>query len=102
MDSARSFASFHKLLKTRAVFHPPALSGPFAVSNPLMTQVAQMAEQVRQHRHPVAPDNPLVAWQAQFSDAMVAALAAVQTMLPADPAVRAKAQEVIRRTGTRR
>lgn len=49
-------------------------SDPFAASNPLMQQVARMAEQVRQHRHQVAPDNPLVAWQAQFSDAMVAAL----------------------------
>ncbi len=47
---------------------------PFGPGNPLMKPVAKLAEQVRQHRHPVAPDNPLVAWQAQFSDAMVAAL----------------------------
>jgi len=47
---------------------------PFAATNPLMKQVAQMAEQIRQHRHPAAPDNPLLAWQARFSDAMVAAL----------------------------
>lgn len=47
---------------------------PFSASNPLMKQVAQMAEQVRQHRHPVAPDNPLLAWQARFSEGMIAAL----------------------------
>lgn len=47
---------------------------PFATSNPLMQQVAKMAEQVRQHRQPVAPDNPLLAWQARFSEAMIAAL----------------------------
>ena len=46
----------------------------FSERNPLMQQVAQMAEQVRQHRQPAAPDNPLLAWQARFSDGMVAAL----------------------------
>jgi len=49
-------------------------SDPFAASNPLMKQVAQMAEQIRQHRTEVAPDNPLLAWQARFSDGIVAAL----------------------------
>ena len=49
-------------------------SDPFAANNPLMRQVAQMAEQVRQHRSPVAPDNPLVAWQTKVSEGIVAAL----------------------------
>jgi hypothetical protein len=49
-------------------------SDPFSASNPLMKQVAQIAEQVRQHRHPVAPDNPLLEWQARFSEGMIAAL----------------------------
>ena len=47
---------------------------PFAASNPLMRQVAQMADQVRQHRQPATPDNPLLAWQANFSEMMIAAL----------------------------
>ena len=49
-------------------------SDPFAASNPLMQQVAQMAEQVRQHRSPVAPDNPMLAWQEKVSEGIVAAL----------------------------
>ncbi|MGB7501860.1 MAG: DUF3141 domain-containing protein [Azonexus sp.] len=49
-------------------------SDPFAASNPLMRQVAQMAEQIRQHRSQAAPENPLLAWQARFSEGMVAAL----------------------------
>ena len=39
-----------------------------------MQQVAQLAEQVRQQRRPVAPDNPFLAWQAQISDWIIAAL----------------------------
>jgi hypothetical protein len=46
----------------------------FSEKNPLMKQVAEWAEQVRENRQPVAKDNPLVAMQAQFSDAMVQAL----------------------------
>ena len=46
----------------------------FSERNPLMKQVAEWAEQVRQNRQPAAKDNPLVAMQAQFSDAMVQAL----------------------------
>ena len=46
----------------------------FSERNPLMQQVAQLAEQVRQQRRPVAPDNPFLAWQAQMSDGIIAAL----------------------------
>ena len=46
----------------------------FSERNPLMQQVAQLAEQVRQQRQPVAPDNPFLAWQAQISDGIIAAL----------------------------
>ena len=46
----------------------------FSDANPLMQQVAELAEQVRQNRQPAAPDNPLLAMQAQFSDAIVQAL----------------------------
>jgi hypothetical protein len=46
----------------------------FSERNPLMQQVAQLAEQVRQQRRPVAPDNPFLQWQAMVSDGIVAAL----------------------------
>jgi hypothetical protein len=46
----------------------------FSDNNPLMQQVAELAEQVRQNRQPVAPDNPLLKMQAQVSDAIVATL----------------------------
>lgn len=43
-------------------------------NNPLMRQVAQLAEQVRQQRQPASPDNPLLQWQSKISDGIVAAL----------------------------
>jgi hypothetical protein len=46
----------------------------FSERNPLMQQVAQLAEQVRQQRRPVAPDNPFLQWQALVSDGIIAAL----------------------------
>jgi hypothetical protein len=46
----------------------------FSERNPLMQQIARLAEQVRQQRHAVSPDNPLLQWQAQISDGIVAAL----------------------------
>ena len=46
----------------------------FSERNPLMQQVAQLAEQVRQQRKPVASDNPFLAWQAKMSDGIIAAL----------------------------
>ncbi|MBK6864679.1 MAG: DUF3141 domain-containing protein [Ideonella sp.] len=46
----------------------------FSDRNPLMQQVARLAEQVREQRAPAAPDNPLLAWQAMVSDGIVAAL----------------------------
>ncbi|MBK6601477.1 MAG: DUF3141 domain-containing protein [Betaproteobacteria bacterium] len=46
----------------------------FSDKNPLMQQVAGLAEQVRQNRVQVAPDNPLLKMQGQVSEAIVAAL----------------------------
>ena len=46
----------------------------FSDRNPLMKQVAQLAEQVREQRQPAAPDNPLLKWQAMVSDGIIAAL----------------------------
>ena len=46
----------------------------FSERNPLMQQVAQLAELVRQQRQPAAPDNPFLQWQAMISEGIVAAL----------------------------
>lgn len=46
----------------------------FSAHNPLMPQLAVLAEQVRRQRQPVAADNPLLAMQAAFSSGIVAAL----------------------------
>jgi pimeloyl-ACP methyl ester carboxylesterase len=46
----------------------------FSDRNPLMRQIAQLAEQVRQHRRPASPDNPLLQLQATVSERIIAAL----------------------------
>ncbi|HPE74174.1 MAG TPA: DUF3141 domain-containing protein, partial [Candidatus Competibacter sp.] len=46
----------------------------FSDRNPLMRQIAQLAEQVREQRQPTAPDNPLLHVQAMISDGIIAAL----------------------------
>ena len=46
----------------------------FSQRNPLMQQVAQLAEQVRAQRQPVSDDNPLLQWQAAMSQAIITAL----------------------------
>jgi hypothetical protein len=46
----------------------------FSARNPLMQQIAQLAEQVRQQRRPASPDNPLLQVQAMISDGIIAAL----------------------------
>ena len=46
----------------------------FSDRNPLMQQIAQMAEQVREQRRPASPDNPFLAIQAMVSEGIVAAL----------------------------
>jgi pimeloyl-ACP methyl ester carboxylesterase len=46
----------------------------FADTNPLMKPVAGAAERARGHRKPVSSDNPFLAMQEQFSDAIVRAL----------------------------
>ncbi len=46
----------------------------FSDRNPLMHQVSELAEQVRQQRRPVAPDNPLIQMQTMISEQIIAAL----------------------------
>jgi len=46
----------------------------FSDRNPLMRQIAQLAEQVRQQRRPSSPDNPLLQVQAMVSEGIIAAL----------------------------
>ncbi len=46
----------------------------FSDRNPLMKQIAQLAEQVRGQRQPTATDNPLIQMQAILSDSIIAAL----------------------------
>jgi pimeloyl-ACP methyl ester carboxylesterase len=46
----------------------------FSNANPMMASVGAMAEQVREHRRPVAGDNPFVAMQENASRQIVAAL----------------------------
>jgi hypothetical protein len=46
----------------------------FSQRNPLMQQIARLAEQVRGQRQLVSPDNPLVQWQAMLSERIIAAL----------------------------
>jgi pimeloyl-ACP methyl ester carboxylesterase len=46
----------------------------FSDRNPLMRQIAQLAEQVRQQRRPASPDNPLLQLQTAVSGRIIAAL----------------------------
>ncbi len=46
----------------------------FSDRNPLMRQIAQLAEHVRQQRRPASPDNPLLQVQAMVSERIIAAL----------------------------
>jgi hypothetical protein len=46
----------------------------FSSQNPFMPHLARLAEQVRENRQPVSPDNPLLQWQKNMSDGIVAAL----------------------------
>jgi hypothetical protein len=70
----RAFAS-SQLAEQMHQFNPAELPMLlFSEKNPLMQQVAEWAEQVRANRRPAAEDNPLVAMQAHFSEAMVQAL----------------------------
>ncbi len=46
----------------------------FSDRNPLMRQIALLAEQVREQRRPAAPDNPMLQVQAAISDGIIAAL----------------------------
>lgn len=46
----------------------------FSERNPLMRNIAMLADQVRQQRQPAPSDNPFLAWQAAISDGMMAML----------------------------
>ena len=46
----------------------------FSNRNPLMRSIARLAEQIREQRQPVAPDNPFLQWQSAVSDGIVSAL----------------------------
>jgi hypothetical protein len=46
----------------------------FSERNPMMQQIAKLAEQVRQQRQPVSHDNPLLAFQSKMSEGIIAAL----------------------------
>ena len=46
----------------------------FSERNPLMRQIALLAEQVRKQRRPASPDNPMLQVQAAISDGIIAAL----------------------------
>jgi Fe-S-cluster formation regulator IscX/YfhJ len=46
----------------------------FSDRNPLMRQIAELAEWVRGRRQTATPANPLLQWQAMISDGMIAAL----------------------------
>lgn len=46
----------------------------FSDRNPFMEQIAKLAEEVRQDRRPVQPDNPLVRMQAIVSETVIALL----------------------------
>ncbi|MGB2903056.1 MAG: DUF3141 domain-containing protein, partial [Candidatus Dechloromonas phosphoritropha] len=46
----------------------------FSERNPLMRQIALLAEQVRAQRRPASPDNPMLQVQAAISDGIIAAL----------------------------
>lgn len=46
----------------------------FSDANPLMAQIGRLAEQIRQDRRPVAPDNPFVHWQEIISEQIAGAL----------------------------
>ncbi len=52
----------------------------FSSENPMMQQVARLAEQVREQRAPASPDNPFVQMQQTFSKQMVAALDAFRDL----------------------
>ena len=52
----------------------------FSDRNPLMRQVAQLAEQVREQRSPSSPDNPFVKLQEMASSQIISALGGWQDL----------------------
>jgi hypothetical protein len=56
----------------------------FSERNPLMQQVAQLADQVRAQRRPASVDNPLLHWQAMVSDGIIQALDAYRDVRDAN------------------
>jgi len=69
------------LAQTVQQLHPLRLQYElFSGANPMMAQVAALAQQVRQERRPVADDNPFLAMQSNVSRQIVAALDAWRDM----------------------
>jgi pimeloyl-ACP methyl ester carboxylesterase len=55
-----------------AKLHPAELPfASFSDRNPIMRQIAELAEQVRRQRRPASPDNPLLRMQAMVSDSII-------------------------------
>jgi len=68
--SDQTFESLDKLNPSRLPFEL------FSDRNPLMRQIAELAEQVRQQRRPCSPDNPFLQVQAMISEGIISALKA--------------------------
>jgi hypothetical protein len=74
LASKQAAAWLHKL-------NPSALPFElFSDRNPFMRQIAKLAEQVRERRHPASPDNPLLQLQAKCSDWIIGALDGVRDL----------------------
>ncbi|MBM5573795.1 DUF3141 domain-containing protein [Deefgea sp. CFH1-16] len=58
----------------KSCFAALAPASVFSNQNPMMSMLPQCAEWVRQHRQPVAADNPFLKWQNLFSEQMMSAL----------------------------
>ncbi len=52
----------------------------FSDQNPVMQQIAQLADQVREQRRPATPDNPFLAMQGMVSEGIIAALDTYQDL----------------------
>ena len=80
------------LAETMRRLHPLRLSYEmFGPRNPFLAWVAPLAQTVREHRAPAAPDNPFLALQARVSDRIVEGLEGYRK------AVEATSEETFRR-----
>jgi pimeloyl-ACP methyl ester carboxylesterase len=71
----RAFANSQTTVESPYQIKPAELPHQlFSDRNPLMRQIAQLAEQVRGQRQPIPPDHPLLQVQAMISEGIIAAL----------------------------